>query len=427
MSSRSRDDAGRERVFVWVWLPGATEPVIAGSLTRTDNLLGGEPVLVYTYARSYQARPGAIALFPPELPLQRGTHDPSVSTGTRMPLALHGCLRDAAPDAWGRRVLNLRLAGAPGAELSELTYLAESGSDRIGALDFQDSPTEYRHRGEPATLEQLMRAAELVEAGQRIPDELVAAAGHGTSIGGARPKAVLVDGDRRLVAKFSSTTDTRPVVQAEAAASMLAARVGLSVPAAEVVEVAGRAVLLLERFDRGPGGTRRLVLSALTLLGQSEMASRHSSYADLADTIRTGPWADVPATLRELFSRLVFNVCIGNTDDHLRNHAAFWDGTTLAFTPAYDLSPQPRSTTVATHAIALTRSGGRHSQLRICREAARDFHLDPATADAIIEHTVATIRRDWSDVCEAARLTSVQAASLMGREILNPYIFYDQP
>lgn len=423
----SRSIAQRERVFVWVWLPGAGEPVVAGSLTRTDSLLGGEAVLVFTYARSYRATPGAISLFPPELPLRPGTHDPSVPIGPRMPTAIHGCLRDGAPDAWGRRVLNLARAGDPEVELSELTYLAESGSDRIGALDFQDSATGYRHRGEAATLDQLRRAAELVEAGQRIPDELAAAAAHGTSIGGARPKAVLADGDRRLVAKFSSTTDTRPVVQAEAAATVLAARVGLSVPAAEVVEVDGRHVLLLERFDRGPGGTRRLVLSALTLLGQDELASRHSGYADLADTIRTGPWADVPAMLRELFARLVFNVCIGNTDDHLRNHAAFWDGSTLALTPAYDLSPQPRSTSVATHAIALTKSGDRYSQLRTCRAAAPDFHVDPATAQDLVEHTVATIRRDWPDACDAARLTSTQATSLMGREILNPYIFYDRP
>lgn len=428
MTSESSGETRRQRVFVWVWLPGATEPVVAGSLTRTDNLLAGEPVLVYTYARSYrEGRPGAISLFPPELPLRPGTFDPSAPIGARMPLAIHGCLRDAAPDAWGRRVLNLRMAGNPSADLSELTYLAESGSDRIGALDFQDSATDYHHRGEGATLEQLMRAAELVETGQRIPDELAAAAGHGTSIGGAHPKALLVDGGRRLIAKFSSTTDTRPVVKAEAVATLLAARAGLSVPAVSVLDVAGKNVLLLERFDRGPGGTRRLMLSALTLLGQGEMASRHSSYADLADAIRSGPWTDVPATLRELFSRLVFNVCIGNTDDHLRNHAAFWDGSTLQLTPAYDLSPQPRSTRVATHAIALTRTGVRYSQLRTCREAAPDFHIDRRAADGMIDHIVTTIRSGWQEACELARLTSAQAATLMGREILNPYIFYDQP
>jgi serine/threonine-protein kinase HipA len=126
-------------------------------------------------------------------------------------------------------VINLRLAGNPDADLSELTYLASSGSDRIGALDFQDSPTEYVERGDGATLEQLLRAAELVEAGQHLPPELEAAAGHGTSIGGARPKALLSDAERHLIAKFSSTTDTRPVVKAEAAAMLLAARAGVDV------------------------------------------------------------------------------------------------------------------------------------------------------------------------------------------------------
>lgn len=421
-------DDRRQRLFVWVWLPGATDPVVAGSITRTDNLLGGEPVLVYTYARSYrEGRPGAISLFPPELPLRPGTFDPSAPIGARLPLAVHSCLRDAAPDAWGRRVLNLRMAGNPASDLSELTYLAESGSDRIGALDFQDSATEYRHRGESATLEQLMQAAELVDSGQGVPDELAAAAGHGTSIGGARPKALLSDGGRHLIAKFSSTTDTRPVVQSEAVATLLAARAGLSVPAASILDVAGRDVLLLERFDRGPNGTRRLMLSALTLLGQTEMTSRHSSYVELADAIRTGPWSDIPATLRELFTRLVFNVCIGNTDDHLRNHAAFWDGTKLQLTPAYDLSPQPRPTSVATHAIGLTRTGERHSQLRNCRDAAVEFHLDRRAADDVIDHVVAAIREGWQEACDLARLTSAEAATLMEREFLNPYIFYDQP
>lgn len=322
-------------LYVWVWLPGAVVPVVAGSLTRTDNLLAGEPVLVFTYARSYRSRADAISLFPPELPVRAGTFDPSSPTsGGREPLAIHGCLRDAGPDGWGRRVLNLRHAGDADVELSELTYLARSGSDRIGALDFQESATEYRHRGQAASLGQLMRAAALIEAGEDVPEDLVAAAGHGTSIGGAQPKALLEHDGRHLIAKFPSSTDERPLVQAEAAATYLAARAGLAVPGAEVMTVSGRQVLILDRFDRGPSGTRRQMLSALTLLGPSAMASRHSSYADLADNIRRGPWTDVPGTLREMYARLVFNVCISNTDDHLRNHAAFWDGTHLQLTPA---------------------------------------------------------------------------------------------
>ncbi len=131
--------------------------------------------------------------------------------------------------------------------------------------------------------------------------------------------------------------------------------------------------------------------------------------------------------LRELFTRRVFNVCIGNTDDHLRNHAAFWDGKHLRLTPAFDLTPQPRSGHIATHAIGLTRTGGRHSQLRLYRQTAAEFQLPPPEAGDIINHVVATIENNWKDAVDHAHLTTAQAQGLMGRGILNPYIHYDQP
>jgi serine/threonine-protein kinase HipA len=434
-------------LYVWVWLPTATEPVVAGVLTATGNRFAGEQVLSFTYAASYRSRPGAVSLFTPELPLRPGTFDPTapgrgaadleaastltvgaaVPSRRRGPLPMHGCLRDAAPDAWGRRVINLRLAGNPEADLSELDYLAYSSSDRIGALDFQRSATEYLPRGQGATLEQLLHMAELVEAGQIVPPDLAAAAGQGTSIGGARPKALLEDGGRHLIAKFASSTDTRPVVKAEAAAMLLAARVGITVAPVEVREVAGRATVLVERFDRPPGGSRRQMLSALTILGYDAMGSRHSSYAELAEAVRTGPWTDTAATLRELYTRLVFSICVGNNDDHLRNHAAFWDGKQLELTPAYDLAPQPRSTSVSTQAIGITRDGRRDSQLWLCRQVAGSFLLSPAAAQDIIDDVVATIRSAWADVCDQARLTSAERTLLWEREILNPYVFYDQP
>jgi len=211
--------------------------------------------------------------------------------------------------------------------------------------------------------------------------------------------------------------------------------VGLSVPAVQLRRVAGKDVLIVERFDRVPtteaGGTpvagRRLMVSALTVLGVSEMNSRYSSYAELAETIRTGPWRQVPGTLRELYSRLVFNVCIGNNDDHLRNHAAFWDGSTLELTPAYDLAPQMRSTNTSSQAIGITRDGARASQLRLCREVAAEFLLASVEADAIIDHIVSTIRDQWDEACDQVFLTSTERAELMGREFLNPYIEYPNP
>lgn len=429
MISKFESAASRspKELFVWVWLPRSFSPVVAGVLTPTDRKVRGESVLSFTYARSYQNLDERISLFPQELPLQDEPIYPSDPKLGRSALALHGCIRDCAPDAWGRRVINQRFFQDPEYDLDEITYLANSGSNRIGALDFQRSPTKYTHRGGNATLEQLLNAAKLIEAGEPIPAELEAAAEHGSSIGGARPKAVLSDNSRELIAKFASTTDVRPVIQAEAVATFLADRIGIQVARSEIQTVSGKKVLILERFDRTTLGQRKQMLSALTILGYNEMEARHSSYPELADAIRQGPWDKVSATLHELFTRVVFNVCIGNTDDHLRNHAAFWDGTHLRLTPAYDLTPQPRSGETASHAIAITRDGQRQSQLSLCRKAAASFQLSVKDADEIINHVVSTIENNWKEATDHAQLGAHEAQSLMKREFLNPYIFYEQP
>jgi serine/threonine-protein kinase HipA len=428
----SRPDA-----YVWVWLPGSLEPVVAGALARTDRSLAGEPVLAYTYGRSYLDRPGALSLFSPELPLRDTTFDPAdpqpnrewrgfAPSGGRRPLALAGCLRDAAPDAWGRRVLNARLADNPDADLGELTYLLESTSDRIGAFDFQRSPTDHVPRGQPATLDQLVRAAELIEAGEPLPDDLVAAAGHGTSVGGARPKALLSEGGRHWIAKFSSSTDDRPVVKAEAVGMLLAARVGLNVAPVEVTRSAGRDVLLVERFDRTADGGRLMIVSALTVLGLDEASARYSSYTEMASAIRFAGWQDPASQMRELFTRMVLNIAISNTDDHLRNHAAFWDGTELALTPAFDVCPQRRSTSAATHAIGLSADGERSSQFRVARKAAGSFGVTDIEAASIIDGVQDTIRACWTEVCDEGRLSRVEREQLWGREILPEYASWDQ-
>ncbi|MFN8074824.1 MAG: HipA domain-containing protein [Kineosporiaceae bacterium] len=416
-----------DRAYVWTWLPGRTDPVVAGVLTSTGRALHGQAVLAFTYAASYRARADALSLLPSELPLRAGTADPTIPEPGRSPLALHGCLRDGAPDAWGRRVLNLRLGSDPGAEFDELTYLLGSGSDRIGALDFQASPREYVPRDSPASLEDLLGLADVVERGGEVPPELAAAAMHGTSIGGARPKALLTDGGRGVIAKFPSKTDTRPVVKAEAAAMLLARAAGVDVAAVEVRPVEGRDVLLVDRFDREPGGARRHMVSTLTVLGYGELESRHASYVEIARALRSGPWATPGATLRELFTRLVVNVCVGNTDDHLRNHAAFFDGTTLRLTPAYDIAPQPRTGGAAGHAIGIAADGRRHSQLLLCREVAGEFLLDRTEATDVVESTVGVIHERWDEACDAARLTRAERATLWGREFLNPYVFAEEP
>ncbi|MFP1680978.1 type II toxin-antitoxin system HipA family toxin [Alloalcanivorax sp. C16-1] len=404
--------------YVWVWLPGRVEPVVAGRVYRDGDRLS------FNYGRSYLERENAIPLYLPELPLRRGAIPPLPG------LALAGCLRDGAPDAWGRRVVLNRLLGARGAEpdvgqLDELTYLLQSGSDRPGALDFQRSPTEYLARSPAgASLEQLLEAAALVEAGQSLPPSLDLTLFHGSSLGGARPKAEIESNQRKYIAKFSSSTDTYNVVKAEYVAMRLAARVGLRVAPVLLERVAGKDVLLVERFDRTraeSGWIRKAMVSALTLFGLDEMMARYASYETLAEIIRHR-FHEPAATLRELFGRLVFNVLCGNTDDHARNHAAFWDGGSLALTPAYDICPQARTGNEASQAMLIDDSR-RLSNLQVCRGAARHFLLSLDQAGAIIDEQVALIRDNLPAVMEEAELGEVDRRFLTERVFLNPAVF----
>jgi serine/threonine-protein kinase HipA len=243
---------------------------------------------------------------------------------------------------------------------------------------------------------------------------------HGSAVGGARPKALRKDGVRSLIAKFSSTTDSYPVVKAEGVAMELARRVGLDVARTEVVESLGRDVLLVERFDRtSTPGQRLSIVSALTLLELDEMFARYATYYDLVPIIQER-FTDARRTLRELFSRIVFNICVGNTDDHPRNHAAFWDGTSLTLTPAFDICPQQRSGGEAVQAMAIA-PGFKYSQLAGCINASKIYFLSQAEARQIVDEQIEIIRSQWTDASDAARLTENERLQLWRRQILNPY------
>lgn len=406
--------------FVWIWLPGETEPVVAGRL-EADN---GN--IMFNYGKSYLERVGgskpAIAIYEPELPLRAGLLP--LPEGLTMP----GCIRDAAPDAWGRRViinkmLGLKGAGTDTADLDELTYLLESGSDRIGALDFQRSPTEYVPRTvNNVSMEELIESAERVEKGVPLTPELDQALFHGSSIGGARPKALVEDHGKKYVAKFSSTTDLYNVVKAEFIAMRLAELAGLNVAPVKLKKAANKDVLLIERFDREPKGDkwiRKPMVSALTLFHLDDMMARYASYETLSEIIRHR-FTNPKATLKELFYRLVFNILCGNTDDHARNHAAFWDGKTLTMTPAYDICPQGRTGNMASQAMLISGDNNL-SQLRTCLETAHNFLLSEEEAREIFGTLTAAIEQNWDAVCAKAELNEVDKKLLWKRQFLNPY------
>ena len=415
-------DKKPEEVFVWIWLPNASEPVVAGRIASE-----GERFL-FNYGRSYLDKRGAIPIHEPELPLRRGAIEPMEG------LTLAGCLRDGAPDAWGRRVIINRLFGHKGEQidvgaLDELTYLLQSGSDRTGALDFQRSADRYEPRlGGEASLEQLLSVAELVEKGVAITPELEQAIFHGTSLGGARPKAAIETASAKYIAKFSSSNDITNVVKAEFVAMRMAAKLGLDVARVDLKRAAGKDVVLIERFDRVKterGWTRRAMVSALTLFGPDEMMGRYGSYEDLAETVRAR-FTEAKKTLHELYGRLIFNILCGNTDDHARNHAAFWDGAALTLTPAYDICPQNRAGREANQAMLITGQN-RSSTLASCLEAASHFLMSEKTATELIEAQVERIRAHWPALCEEAGLSEVDKGVMWGRQFLNPYAFEGAP
>jgi serine/threonine-protein kinase HipA len=396
--------------FVWVWLPGAVEPVVAGRLDPVG------PTVTFTYGQSYLKRENPMPLYLPELPLKRGAISSPVGE-------IPGCIADAGPDAWGQRVILYRLTGRADAETSDLgplTYLLRSGSDRIGALDFQTSPRRYVPRGmNHADLDELAESAERVERGLPLSPELDQALLHGSSVGGARPKALVNDGEGTSIAKFSSTTDTFPVVKGEFVAMELARRSGVEAAPVRLTTAHGRDALLVERFDRA-GKARRAMVSALTMLELDEAGARYASYADLADLVRAR-FTEPAKTLRELFSRIVFNILCSNNDDHPRNHAAFWDGKALTLTPAYDICPQLRSGGETAQIMAIGRDGWRMSQVTGCIERASTYLLSEEEAREIVDNQVETIEGQWDEVSDLAGLTQVQRANFWKRQFLNPY------
>jgi serine/threonine-protein kinase HipA len=408
--------------FVWVWLPSETTPVVAGRLFHSGDRL------LFNYGRSYLARNNAISLYDPELPLRSGALP--LTPGLKMP----NSIRDAAPDAWGRRVIINRKFGRKGKDIDpgaidELTYLLESGSDRIGALDFQSSADKYAGRGgSTASLEELQSATGLVEKGVPLTPELDSALLHGSSIGGARPKSMISAKNKKFIAKFSSQNDLYNVVKAEFVAMRLAEKVGITASPVRLERAAGKDVILIERFDRqkvSDGWQRRAMVSALTLLELDEMMARYASYEDLATIIRHR-FVAPKATLKELYARMVFNILCGNTDDHARNHAAFWSGSELALTPAYDICPQQRSGGEAGQAM-LIMGEQRTSQISLCLEVASLFLLDAEEATKLIAGQISAIKKSWKQVCDDASLSEVDRNFMWGRQFLNPFAFVDAP
>lgn len=337
-----------------------------GQLTMTEQ---GPELLAssFAYGLNYLNRADAIEVDPVSLAI-RGPE--SIKGKLLLPvnnLVSFGGIRDAAPDSWGRRVIEAKLK-VPANSLSESQYLLHSGSERVGALDIRsnikDEPTGAT--GSVHALAYLMEAAERIEAGADVPANLEYIFMAGSALGGARPKASVRDtGGSLWLAKFQSQNDAFDIPAVECASLVLARETGLNVPPVNTRIIGDRRIMMIRRFDRywlaqgsqpnvatdlmllpADGLTERRMgfVSGLTLVGCDETESRTKSYADLALAVRKYCHPSViRADNEELFKRMVFNIFASNDDDHLRNHGFLWDPRLPGWrlSPLYDVLPRP--------------------------------------------------------------------------------------
>jgi serine/threonine-protein kinase HipA len=207
----------------------------------------------------------------------------------------------------------------------------------------------------------------------------------------------------------------------------LASEVGLAAAPVSLARAAGKDVLLIERADRvkmEEGWSRKAMVSVLTLLELDELMARYASYEQLATIIRHRFQAPRQTSRNSL--RMLFNILCGSTDDHARNHAAFWNGKELSLTPAYDICPQNRTGGEATQAM-LIMGQQRASQIALCLKAVSLFLISHADAVLLATKQVKTIKQRWSAVCDEAKLSQVDRNFLWRRQFLNPFAFLEAP
>ena len=328
------------QAYVYVQLPGTLDTVPA-ALLKVEKLRDGTFVGRFRYGDRYLERKDAIALDPFKLPLGSIVHELTKLKG------IPGAVRDAGPDAWGRRVIEHKLERSP-ADLEEIDYLLNGPQDGAGYLSFGlklEPPAPKRRYNRTHQLADLVAAAEAIEEGKRVPAHILEQLEPGTSMGGARPKATLEDDKRLWIGKFPEKADRCNLQRIEYATIELARRCGISSCDARLESIGGRDVLMVERFDRqhtGDGYLRFGLVSGLTLLDCDEnyLDRERWSYPLLADELRR--WSEKPDEDRvELFRRIVFNAAVTNNDDHPRNHAVRRTARGWRLTPAYDLVPAP--------------------------------------------------------------------------------------
>ena len=405
--------ASGSECFVFITLPGDVSAVTAGRFELTQNQRG-DPIGRFVYGRTYLANPNAVELDPVELRLSASTYETVQLNG------IFGALRDAGPDYWGRRVIE-KHAGRP--QLSELDYLLESPDDRAGALGFglnNVPPAPRRKFNQTIDLEKLQSLAYALMKDEKhgdpeaiqVHDLLLL----GTSMGGARPKAVVEDKDGLWIAKFSHPDDRWNHTRVEHAMLRLARRCGINAAESRMESVGGRDVLLVKRFDREQtpkGYARARMVSGLTVLRADEAPRRNWSYVILAEELRRIV-AEPKRDAAELFRRVCFNALISNIDDHPRNHAVIAKDKGWRLSPAYDLTPStPISKERRDLALDCGDLGRYANAKNILSQHAR-FLLEKDDAGKIITDMKNQVEAAWYETVRACGVSEKDAETIRG-------------
>ena len=398
--------------FVYITLPGEVAPITAGRFVLDKNRTG-IPLGRFVYGRSYLENLRAVPIDPVELKLSRNTYETVQLNG------VFGALRDASPDFWGRRVIEKH---AQKSMLGEMDYLLESPDDRAGALGFGLNPTPpapLRAFNKTLDLEKLQEVAEEL-INDEIPNDPAAPQVQellllGTSMGGARPKAVVQDDEGLWIAKFNRPDDRWNNTCVEHAMLRLARRCGITTAESRVETVGGKDVLLIKRFDRersDAGYRRARMISGLTALRADEAADTRSrwSYVLLVEELRRFV-AEPQKDARELFRRMCFNALISNLDDHPRNHAFLAKDLNWALSPAYDLTPSPVVSQDRRDLAMECGDQGRFANAKNILSQHARFLLDKEEAERIIAKMREEVSH-WYDVVRACGVSQADAETI---------------
>ena len=411
-----------QKLLVYADFDWLKEPALMGELSY-ESLRGGDSY-GFSFDEEWLRRAG-------ELFLSADLNNYPGVQYTAAGCDIFGCFSDALPDRWGRTLLNRReqlLAqeeGRPLRRLSSFDYLL--GIDdysRMGGFRFKERADADFINSTPtlrvpplANIRDLEFAARQIEQSEQqneLPDKkwIAQLIQPGSSLGGARPKASVIDTDGLLcVAKFPSRQDDNDAELWEHLSHMLAKRAGISVAETRVLQTSDRRhTLISQRFDRTRSGKRIHFASAMTLLGlhDGDNATNGHGYLDIVDfIIRYG--ADVDNNLRELYRRVAFNICIGNSDDHFRNHGFLLTPKGWTLSPAYDLNP-----TLSRHQSLLITATSNEADLSLLGDASEEYMLSRPIADSIISE-VCNALKDWQTLASQLGVPKREIASFADR------------